>query len=963
MKKIRRFMACFLAFFMIFIPQLALGAELGFYEGTNLSPAQMKGLFSTSDLTPFYPLIRDDLYSNGRLRFEIYDPNDFSNYNLLQYTGETSLSNLPRFPFLNNYGIWYDGQTARYLSYSIKNGYESETIYVYGFSGGVVKKLVELDHPDYLNVLQSNIDLRISKVNPGYQLELDFNNVYPGIPTPARANLFYYDDGNGNLSEITTTSPGQTLSFYQVVTDLGLGKGNEKLEREGQVFKDYETMVGQLKPDLTQGFFTGIEDREVLDFKKSLLGLFLARDFGLEGKVDDRLVAPLLSRLAFTKEYYSTGPISQAPYLLKDSPYLPGGLGAYGTYFKDGEGHSLKIPKQVMEAYFSKRYGIQLEDREYKAGQGTKAMAPLVASLSGDTLSILDKNNYHELGDILTIKEFSPYYNFAFARLNLLSKTFNWDSQDQDLKSQDLYVVLERYREKGKTKLRPVYFSSQPLTLAGVEEALERTLIPNYLKDFSISQALALEEDKLMGKLWEALGQGGFEEGMTLEEPDKDILYRLGQGLRRKPVQVSLKGTSLVLNDKFFQNIIDARPLPKDFEDFLSQHQVDLGRDQAPYRLDLILPKGKSSLEFYIGKSLDPKTLPKVISIQGQGWQAHINGQDLMGLEDQFLFLEGTKAKETGKLKVYGGHRGKRVSDLDLCLHLILPNEEKSIRGGSKASPDMIRGIKDQKGKWITYPILKTGVYETIKSDYKDSFSKVYRAGLDNRFALDSPLTRGLFARAISDILGLSKDGREIKLADMGPRQLFYEDALSALENGYMTSKEGEFSPGDPMTREGVYYILGNILRQANIYEKEGTSAKGLKSYGDYGDISEWALDNIALAKQEGLVLEGDLLLPKATMTLEEVGKLVDILGQKTYFPENKEAYKLVKKEDQLQDSSREETKALRTYRANLGPAEEKSFPWFLVLGLGLCLGLGGLVYYKKRTKPASEEEGSEDRP
>lgn len=88
----------------------------------------------------------------------------------------------------------------------------------------------------------------------------------------------------------------------------------------------------------------------------------------------------------------------------------------------------------------------------------------------------------------------------------------------------------------------------------------------------------------------------------------------------------------------------------------------------------------------------------------------------------------------------------------------------------------------------------------------------------------------------------------------LGDSSTIYIHSASELDiiNGY---SDGRFGPDDNITKQQAYKILIDAYKHKN-KTIQITSKDALKDYSDYEEIASWALDNIIIAKELGILLD-----------------------------------------------------------------------------------------------------------
>lgn len=145
-------------------------------------------------------------------------------------------------------------------------------------------------------------------------------------------------------------------------------------------------------------------------------------------------------------------------------------------------------------------------------------------------------------------------------------------------------------------------------------------------------------------------------------------------------------------------------------------------------------------------------------------------------------------------------------------------------------------------------------------------------------FAPNEPITRGEFAKVLSEILGLTEEAEE-GFTDLNTQKWYAKYILRCKEAGIMNGNtDGTVKADSNITRQEAFAMLARTLKM-----EKGT-AEDLADYqdNDAADISGWAIPEVAAVINYKAV-QGDTygnLNPKANITRAEVTVILDrIIG------------------------------------------------------------------------------------
>lgn len=108
-----------------------------------------------------------------------------------------------------------------------------------------------------------------------------------------------------------------------------------------------------------------------------------------------------------------------------------------------------------------------------------------------------------------------------------------------------------------------------------------------------------------------------------------------------------------------------------------------------------------------------------------------------------------------------------------------------------------------------------------------------------NKFRPDDAITRAEFVKIVNKAFGFTVKNTSSSFNDVKPNDWFYNEVLIALKYGYIDSKNTNFRPNDPITREEVAAIITTIKKNKD------SNLDKIKKYDDYGLISEWAKSSV----------------------------------------------------------------------------------------------------------------------
>lgn len=142
------------------------------------------------------------------------------------------------------------------------------------------------------------------------------------------------------------------------------------------------------------------------------------------------------------------------------------------------------------------------------------------------------------------------------------------------------------------------------------------------------------------------------------------------------------------------------------------------------------------------------------------------------------------------------------------------------------------KSFDDTSGHWA-----ENEIEEFARKGYINT-SKAY-------FNPDSSITRAEFIKLVNKTFGFTRRGK-VSFKDVKSNNWFYNEVAIAVEAGYISTKNAEFRPNDPITREEVASIITTIKKNKD------SNLDKIKKYKDYYKISSWARTSVEGAVEAG---------------------------------------------------------------------------------------------------------------
>lgn len=162
-----------------------------------------------------------------------------------------------------------------------------------------------------------------------------------------------------------------------------------------------------------------------------------------------------------------------------------------------------------------------------------------------------------------------------------------------------------------------------------------------------------------------------------------------------------------------------------------------------------------------------------------------------------------------------------------------------------------------------------------------DSVEYCYEAGIVSgvsltQFGRDNPIRRGDFIQMLYNAMGRPESEWVCTFLDVDPSAYYYRAITWAQELELATGVgEGNFAPGDSLTREQAFTLLYRFMTSQGVTLAEGDSAI-LEQFPDGEQVSEYAQIPTAALVELGLVGgKNNGLAPRDTLTRAEMAALM----------------------------------------------------------------------------------------
>ncbi len=232
----------------------------------------------------------------------------------------------------------------------------------------------------------------------------------------------------------------------------------------------------------------------------------------------------------------------------------------------------------------------------------------------------------------------------------------------------------------------------------------------------------------------------------------------------------------------------------------------------------------------------------------------------------------------------------KRITSVISAIALAVPLVLNANAGNTNAKSDTLYFADVAKEDWY---------YESTSYCIEHGYMSGVKEGIFNP---QSSLTRAMAVQLIYNISSdNSFDPSGVSYDDVSPEHWAYKPIEWAKENSIVLgTTERTFSPDSPIRRQDFIRILMQSLAMSDCTREipEPDTSKSIKSFTDYGEISDYAIQSMEWAVQYGLVVGydgGAYLHPSSNVTRAETATLL-MRFQNTFG----HTYELVSKDGEL---------------------------------------------------------------
>ena len=260
--------------------------------------------------------------------------------------------------------------------------------------------------------------------------------------------------------------------------------------------------------------------------------------------------------------------------------------------------------------------------------------------------------------------------------------------------------------------------------------------------------------------------------------------------------------------------------------------------------------KGSYSIQWLLGGTVSgtDKTYHIPNNSADKTLRLKVTAKNSLGIEGTSVFTDSVKIAG-GKISIGGNSSGSggglnknsfTGSNLNSISDTVLSNNvTNSVNANNMQNNISNKNFADIKGHWA-------------ENEIKTMADMGIISGIDeNTFDPDRKITRAEFTKIMSSAFGLETDSNtENIFADVSENAWYYDYVLAAYAKGIVTGDGDKFMPDNAITREQAAVIITRTYREYfETLEKSDSEI-----FSDYSEISSWALEDIEIALNAGLL-------------------------------------------------------------------------------------------------------------
>jgi len=146
----------------------------------------------------------------------------------------------------------------------------------------------------------------------------------------------------------------------------------------------------------------------------------------------------------------------------------------------------------------------------------------------------------------------------------------------------------------------------------------------------------------------------------------------------------------------------------------------------------------------------------------------------------------------------------------------------------------------------------------------------------DGVFDPRAPITRAEIAAVLVRMLGSVEHTESNLFADINKDSWYYHIANSAKNQGIMNGfEDGTFRGSQVIVKVQVVAMVSRVLKNEIGYTLTTDARVALSAYSDADNIADWAAEDIAIAKETGLISGTGIFAPNEAISRSDAAVII----------------------------------------------------------------------------------------
>lgn len=429
---------------------------------------------------------------------------------------------------------------------------------------------------------------------------------------------------------------------------------------------------------------------------------------------------------------------------------------------------------------------------------------------------------------------------------------------------------------------------------------------------------------------------------------------------------VKSKGNKITIDNSIISTALSqAEKLKSEFEKVLKNNNITLNRE-----IETILKVNGQNLnrEEYILVTFDPSSIESIGKADGirivLGDTKHlvyIESENLRGLVEKLgsFTVQIQKGEKEGDYNIlFLDGSNKEIHELPYPVNFSLPANSQlaTVFVSYKNGSDNWGGQYNQAEGSIEFNTRYSGQYSILENEIniedighlteeqqkaiKFMVSKGYFETKEGKFNGNALLNRYEFTKALVSMFFALDREVEATFTDISKDNFYYPYVASAQKDNIVEGYDDNTFRGEiKIPKEQVLALCGRTLAEKKGY----VYPENLEDYLDFADrnaISDWALKDISITVQNGLIDNGGMLMPKVEISRVEAAEILYRLFMLLY--ETPPIAVTIEETEVAEAEAIEETNTAIETESNSGAI-------IGLIAVAVVLGAGGFYFVKKK--------------